>query len=65
MKKYFLIPANINKQIPIETTILNCQGKLTELPDTIGNCINLQTLYCSNNQLTKLPESIGNCINLQ
>ena len=39
--EYILTPNNINKPIPVETTILRCQD-LTYLPNTIGNCINLQ-----------------------
>ena len=67
MKEYILTPDNINEPIPVETTILKCQckGQLTELPNTLGNCINLQELYCQWNKLTKLPDTIGNCINLK
>jgi hypothetical protein len=39
--------------------------KLTSLPDSIGNLINLKEFYCNINNLTSLPDSIGNLINLQ
>jgi Leucine-rich repeat (LRR) protein len=40
-------------------------NKLSSLPDSIGNFINLQELSLSNNKLECLPDSIGNLINLQ
>ena len=45
---------------------LNCSNnKLIELPDLIGNLINLKELDCSHNKLILLPDSIGNLINLK
>jgi Leucine-rich repeat (LRR) protein len=38
---------------------------LENLPDSIGNLINLKQLYLSNNKLESLPDSIGNLINLK
>ncbi len=40
-------------------------NQLTELPNTIDQLINLQTLVCSSNQLTELPNTIGQLTNLQ
>ena len=37
---------------------------LKSIPDSIGNLVNLRTLYLSNNNLKSLPDSIGNLINL-
>jgi Leucine-rich repeat (LRR) protein len=43
-------------------TGLNFGGnRLTQLPDTLGNCSQLESLNCCDNQLTFIPESIGNC----
>jgi len=39
--------------------------KLTAIPPEIGQCTNLQKLYCFNNKLTSLPPEIGLCTNLQ
>ena len=39
--------------------------QLTELPETIGQLIQLKLLNLSNNQLTELPETIGQLIQLQ
>ena len=38
--------------------------KLTSLPESIGNLINLRELHLSGNQLISLPESFGNLTNL-
>jgi internalin A len=38
---------------------------LTELPPEIGQLINLQVLYLSDNQLSALPPEIGQLVNLQ
>jgi Leucine-rich repeat (LRR) protein len=56
---------NLNKPIPIETTILICNNlRLAQLPKTpvstcesIGNLVNLKELYCINNQLQALPKT--------
>jgi len=34
-------------------------NQLTELPNSIGKCSQLEALYCENNQLTELPETLG------
>jgi hypothetical protein len=38
---------------------------LSELPAEIGNLVNLQGLYLSDNQITQLPPEIGNLVNLR
>ncbi len=38
---------------------------LTELPESLGQLTQLQSLYLSNNQLTALPESLGQLTQLQ
>ncbi len=38
--------------------------RLTELPENIGNLINLTELELEHNRLTRLPESLGNLIHL-
>lgn len=43
----------------------NYKGKITALPDSIGNLIYLEELSLSGNQLTALPESMGNLIHLK
>jgi Leucine-rich repeat (LRR) protein len=62
---------NLNKPIPIKTTILYCNNlHLAQLPKTpvtsvaghstcesIGNLIHLQELHCSYNQLKELPKT--------
>ena len=40
----------------------NC--RISSLPESIGNLVNLTHLYLPGNQLTGLPESIGNLVNL-
>lgn len=40
-------------------------SNLKRLPQTIGQCINLEALYCHGNELEELPESLGNCIHLK
>ena len=35
---------------------------LTELPDWINECINLQELHCDNNKLKKLPTTLPNSL---
>ena len=47
----------------VEALDLSGQG-LIELPDTIGNYINLKYLYLRYNQLTELPPEIGKLTNL-
>jgi Leucine-rich repeat (LRR) protein len=37
-------------------------NKLKQLPEWINNCVNLQILYCYNNQLTSLLESLQNSL---
>jgi hypothetical protein len=39
--------------------------KLTELPESLGQLTQLQTLYLQSNQLTGLPESLGQLTQLQ
>ena len=39
--------------------------KLTQLPDDIGQLIDLRKLYLYNNRLGKLPSSIGELVNLE
>ena len=45
--------------------IKNINNQLTNLPNEIGQLINLKTILCFNNQLTDLPNEIGQLINLQ
>lgn len=40
-------------------------NQLTELPESVGKCINLEYLWCNNNYLTYLPETLGNCSKLR
>ena len=40
-------------------------NSLTSLPDTIGQCVNLQKLMLSGNQLSALPDSIIRCQKLE
>jgi Leucine-rich repeat (LRR) protein len=40
-------------------------NQLKNIPNEIGYCINLRTLYIYYNQLKNIPSEIGNCINLQ
>ena len=51
---------------PIESTIeLDLSNtNLTELPENLGNLINLEYLELENNELVSLPESIGNLSSL-
>ena len=44
---------------------LRFHGQLKELPREIGNLVNLQELYLSDNQLTEIPKEIGNLSKLQ
>jgi internalin A len=39
-------------------------NQLKELPESIGNLINLTELTLNNNRLNELPESIGSLTNL-
>jgi len=49
----------------LEVTILNLENcHITELPEEIGNLINLKQLLFYGNNLKKLPITIGNLINL-
>ena len=51
-----------------ETTVLNLQYDYLngEIPPEIGNLINLERLYLSNNLLTgEIPPEIGNLTNLE
>ena len=45
--------------------IKNINNQLTNLPNEIGQLINLQDFNCSYNQLTNLPNEIGQLINLK
>jgi Leucine-rich repeat (LRR) protein len=45
--------------------LLEIKGRLTGLPETIGNLTNLQTLILSDNCIKLLPETIGNLTNLK
>ncbi len=47
------------------TELYLSQMKLTELPDSLGQLTQLQTLELSYNQLTALPESLGQLTQLQ
>lgn len=47
------------------TTIKLSDVNLTELPDNIGELIDLTSLDISRNKLTSLPESLFNLINLK
>jgi serine/threonine protein kinase len=40
-------------------------NKVTELPKSIGSCINLQKLMMTGNQLTDLPKELINCRSLE
>jgi internalin A len=47
------------------STYLSFKGqKISILPESIGNCINLTGLDLEDNQLTTLPDSISNLTNL-
>jgi Leucine-rich repeat (LRR) protein len=46
-------------------TVLNLSTtQLQSIPDTIGNCTQLQQLYLGGNQLRSIPDTIGNCTQL-
>lgn len=54
-----------NKTHLSQITSIELYGKnLTSIHESIGECVNLNTLDLSYNNLTSLPESIGQCINL-
>jgi len=45
---------------------INLVGKdLIQLPDTIGNLVNLESLLITKNRLTKLPDSLGRLVKLE
>lgn len=44
----------------------DCSGNwLTELPDSLGDLVDLVSLECENNQLEHIPESVSECMNLK
>ena len=56
----------IEKATRTGQAVLNLRSKgIRQLPDTIGQLSNLQSLYLDNNQLTGLPDVIGQLSNLQ
>ncbi|XP_078384326.1 uncharacterized protein LOC144666799 [Oculina patagonica] len=52
------LPTSINKVLWLNN------NQLSELPETIGQLVNLTVLDVENNQLSELPETIGQLINL-
>lgn len=44
--------------------MLNNSTDFTDLPESIGNCVKLESLYLGNTGISSIPSSLGNCINL-
>jgi hypothetical protein len=53
-----------NKEDLLKLENLKLSNQIIDIPDSIGNLINLKKLDLSYNQLVFIPESIGNCVNL-
>lgn len=74
MQKSALVSsADLHHLLPLLEPMLNkpimainfSASRLTYMPGSIGNLINLRELYLDNNQLESLPESLGNLVNLK
>ncbi|MBW4658134.1 MAG: leucine-rich repeat domain-containing protein [Drouetiella hepatica Uher 2000/2452] len=56
----------IQEAISTEATELDLSGlQLTTVPESLGNLVNLTTLYLYENQLATVPEFLGNLVNLR
>ena len=63
---YLAAEKKIQQALQSGATKLDLNGmELTELPESIGQLAQLQSLNLSNNQLTSLPESLGQLTKLQ
>jgi len=55
-----------HRSIPTTTQwLILTNNKIQTLPDSLGNCKNLQKVALAGNQLTELPETMKKCINLE
>ena len=60
------VPSEEEKAYLEDITEMDFIWKVIEqLPESLGKCKNLQSLYLIGTQITKLPESLGECKKLQ
>ena len=63
-KEWIRDPNSMDEQYVVDISVINTIGRITVLPDRIGNLTNLEKFFFSYNGLTSLPESFGNLTNL-
>lgn len=59
------LPRNKEKLLLLTELTLDWDNLITELPQEIGNLVNLKSLDIQSTSLTKLPQEIGKLINLE